>query len=280
MPKLNAYTDDPGYFIRAWISDAGNVTYQVKPMAELVLTNAGYGDGDDLPWSVIRALRAVGFVHTGSNQSEKYADQVDNFEPDGEILKVDNQKANEILEQLETNTSVSGDALDRARSALGVDTNICTELQDNDDTLTFGDKIKNRIHDKIESTTECESIPFDLEYNDWVSDPEIEQVSPGTYRAKVGLSVLIGDGTSDVSFGLVFVNVYLDTGEGISNIEVVMDPWKLYGEDDSYAITWETRADVNLLLADLLPIMRSVLEEEGYTVDNTVGDLNVSVEHL
>ena len=281
MPKLNAYTDDPGYFIRAWISDAGNVTYQVKPMAEQVLTNAGYRDGDDLPWDVIKALRAVGFVHIGNDQTEKYADQVDDFEPDGKMLEVDDEKATKILEQLKTNTSIKGDALDRARNVLGVDTPSSNQPSTDNGTLNFVEKTRNRIQDKIDSPSEGDSIPFDSEHNDGIFDPTIEQESPDTYKAKVGLSVLIDDGTRNASHGVVFVNLYLDENAGLTDIKVVIDMWKLYGENgNSYVITWETRADINLLLGDLIPIMRSTLEEEGYKVGNTVGDVHVSIEHL
>ena len=281
MPKLNAYTDDPGYFIRAWISDAGNVTYQVKPMAEQVLTNAGYRDGDDLPWDVIKALRAVGFVHIGNDQTEKYADQVDDFDPDGNMLKLDDEKATKILEQLKINTSVKGDSLDRARNLLGVDTTSSTQPPTDNDTPNFTEKTMNRIQDKIAAPSEGNSIPFDPEYNDKIFDPTIEQESQDTYRVNVGLSVLIDDKTRNTNYGVVFVNLYLDENAGLTNIEVEMDMWKLYGEDgDSYVITWETRADINLLLGDLIPIMRSTLEEEGYTVGNTVGDVHVSIEPL
>ena len=281
MPKLNAYADDPGYFIRAWISDAGNVTYQVKPMAERVLTNAGYADGDDLPWSVIKALRAVGFVHIGNDQTEKYADQVDDFEPDGKMLEVDDEKATKILEQLKTNTSIKGDALDRARNVLGVDTPSSNQPSTDNGTLNFVEKTRNRIQDKIDSPSEGDSIPFDSEHNDGIFDPTIEQESPDTYKAKVGLSVLIDDGTRNASHGVVFVNLYLDENAGLTDIKVVIDMWKLYGENgNSYVITWETRADINLLLGDLIPIMRSTLEEKGYKVGNTVGDVDVSIEHL
>ncbi len=67
VPVYHAYADDDGYFIRARPSDAGNVTYQVEPLAATILEKIGYSDGDDIDWKVIDALRLPSLVDTGDS---------------------------------------------------------------------------------------------------------------------------------------------------------------------------------------------------------------------
>jgi hypothetical protein len=275
MPKLRAYTDDPGFFIRAWISNAGNVTYQVKPMAEQVLTNAGYGHGDDIPWAVIKALKTVGFIHTGNGEAAKYTDQIDDFDPDGNMLRVDEKKAEMLIEELEVNTSADEGALDKVRSLLDVDGYSVTTQQEQESTdePTLSEKLKTRIQEKVNSPTEGESLPFEAARFDSVTDPKIEMQTPGDYK----LNIIFGVFTDrSPSFASIFVDIYFKTNIGITSIDVSLDWGKKY-DGDAYMAEWRERSDVTTFLADLMPIVRSALEEENYPTGNEVDNIDVSI---
>jgi hypothetical protein len=280
MPKLNAYTNDPGYFIRAWGPDIGNITYQIKPMGEKVLSDVGYSDEDDLPWPVVNALRAAKLVETGSDQPDKYADQTDDFEPDVEAVEIDSEKAAKIFDLLKTETSVDGDRLDRAQSALGVELQSSDSTDTDDNSHSYPDKIKRRVKHEIDSDTEHSSTLFNPEHEVDVIAPEIKRESEGEYWAKVGFSLVINGGTKQARLGMVFVKIFHKLRHGITDIEVVIDSWESYDDTGGFEQAWGLRAEVNAILADLLPIMESVLNEEEYIAGGATGQVNVSIEHL
>lgn len=280
MPKLNAYTDDPGYFIRAWGSDIGNVTYQIKPMGEKVLTDAGYRHGDDLPWSVVNALRAAKLVETGSDQPDKYADKSDNFEPNQGIVEIDSRKAAEIFELLKTETGVDGERLNRARGVLGVESQSTDPTDTEDTTDSYAEKITRRVEAEIDSSTEYNSPLFNPEHESDIFAPEIEHKSPGEYVAKLGFSLITDGGTEQVGQGIGFLKVSHELDDGMIEIEVTIDPWKSYDDAGGFEQAWEARAEINELLGVVLPIMESVLKEEGYIVGSATGDVSTSIRHL
>lgn len=280
MPKLNAYTDDPGYFIRAWGSDIGNVTYQIKPMGEKVLTDVGYGHEDDLPWSVVNALRAAKLVETGSDQPDKYADRADGFEPDQEIVEIDSRKAAEIFELLKTETGVDGERLNRAKDVLGVGSHSTDSTDTEDTTDSYSEKLTRRVEAEIDSSTEYNSPLFNPEHESDVFAPEIEHESAGEYLAKLGFSLIIDGGTEQVREGIGFLKVFHELDDGMTDIEVTIDPWKSYNDAGGFEQAWEARAEINALLGVMLPIMESVLKEEGYIVGSATGDVSVSIKHL
>jgi hypothetical protein len=64
MPTLQRYKNEPGFYIRAMTSDAGNITYQVSKTAGEKITDLGYQGGDDLPWKVVNTFRRTGEIYT------------------------------------------------------------------------------------------------------------------------------------------------------------------------------------------------------------------------
>lgn len=64
MPTLRKYKDKQGVYIRASIDGKTPFTYQVNFWAAKLLGNLGYGDGDALPWEVVRPLVAIGDIYT------------------------------------------------------------------------------------------------------------------------------------------------------------------------------------------------------------------------
>ena len=71
MPTIHGYKNEPGVYIRAMPSDAGNITYQVSRGAEEQVKKLGYRDGDEIPWTVINVFRRMDEIYTHGSGTDK-----------------------------------------------------------------------------------------------------------------------------------------------------------------------------------------------------------------
>jgi len=82
MPKLWAYKDGSGYYIRARPSDVGNVTYQLESTAADFLEELEYEPGMEIPWGIINPLRAAGLVYTHNQGVDSVSEDFPGLDPD------------------------------------------------------------------------------------------------------------------------------------------------------------------------------------------------------
>lgn len=64
MPTLNEKADGSGWYILAWTSDVGNITYQVEASIAELIIDEGLRDGEEISWTTVRALKTVGALST------------------------------------------------------------------------------------------------------------------------------------------------------------------------------------------------------------------------
>lgn len=64
VPNIHEYKNDPGYYIYANPSDAGNVTYGIHEAAYPIFDELGYRDEDPISWQIIQALKQAGLDDT------------------------------------------------------------------------------------------------------------------------------------------------------------------------------------------------------------------------
>jgi hypothetical protein len=81
MPVFHSYVNDDGYYITARPSDVGNITYQVRKQAELLLIELGYKDESDIPWGIINPLRSAGYIYTNNQGVDETQDNAPTLDP-------------------------------------------------------------------------------------------------------------------------------------------------------------------------------------------------------
>lgn len=98
MPVLHRYKDNDGYYLRANPPSINSpVTYQVHKTAESLFEAIGYGDGDSIPWNVIKPLRIVGHIYTQNGGVEP---SDDDFDPDESLTSTSlDSDAEELLRE-------------------------------------------------------------------------------------------------------------------------------------------------------------------------------------
>jgi hypothetical protein len=96
------------YFIRAHPSDLGYITYQVHGRArDFLVDTLGYGDDDDLSWSLVHPLRQIGDLFTVDEGGPGRADP---SESDGVTTpQVTKSEARKLVEYLTNHPDVVGD---------------------------------------------------------------------------------------------------------------------------------------------------------------------------
>jgi hypothetical protein len=127
VPTLNEYADDDGYYIRARPSDAGNVTYQLKPQGARILEKVGYENEDEIDWQVLNALRIPNLLYTGESGT------TDNELPvglDKNVASLSEQKAKRLLSELGSISQVDRAQTDELENILGISTDSILEIDD------------------------------------------------------------------------------------------------------------------------------------------------------
>ncbi|MFD1570189.1 hypothetical protein [Halorubrum laminariae] len=122
MPTINSYKNDPGYYIRAWTSELGNINYQLKPQGWDIIN-----DWDSLPtdgsisWQQINALKSVGVVYTDDTGVIHPDDE--KFQPDPDQIDSTDLTSEEVesfLDAIRTNCSLSSEQISALYQIFGI----------------------------------------------------------------------------------------------------------------------------------------------------------------
>lgn len=142
MPTINSYVDREGYYIRARPSETGNITYKIKEEGNPIIWKHGLRDGDEIAWSIIQSLKALGIVYTeGSGTLGP-----DDFKPDSAQLKeteLSEADAQELYSIITEQFKLSQDDRAEIRSLLGLPPKMDLEM--------IGDRIKSHLKKHIDS---------------------------------------------------------------------------------------------------------------------------------
>lgn len=119
MPTLNEKADGSGWYIRAWASDVGNITYQVETSIAELIIDEGLRDGEEISWTTVRALKTVGALST--NKSGVIGP--DDFDPDPtelEGVELSSADAQSLYRALVSSESLSEETRRELRAILEI----------------------------------------------------------------------------------------------------------------------------------------------------------------
>lgn len=118
MPTLKRRVTDSGtlhprqteFYILAKPPDVGNITYQVDQRAVQFLTETqDYGDGSELPWSLVHTLRQIRDLYTLEEGRPRDADPEDLASEHVTVPTLDEATETDLIEYLRSHPDVSGD---------------------------------------------------------------------------------------------------------------------------------------------------------------------------
>lgn len=271
MPTLREYKNDTGHYISAWVSEAGNVTYQVDPEASHILKEVGYRDHDELPWAVIRALRAVGIVGIGNGEEEN--DRMpDEFDPEEELENLSSDVAEQLYAELSELSLANPEELEQVKSVLGTEASSgeSPKSQFEKNKESFESLIDEQIT-KMTDSPDHDSIIFGSQQEDTheFTIHDLPKIAEGAYEVRGGFSIQGQD------MGLVLINFWGREEVGIKTIKAQIDPWNQPVGD--FTIDWEIRGQVYEAIGDILKKMASTLYETGFNSGNAEGDISINI---
>jgi hypothetical protein len=120
MPTFNEYENDPGYFIRAWTPETGNITYGIRSGGNPIVEDYGLEDEADISWDTINSLKSLGLIYT----KESGTIASDDFEPDPEQISetsLTQSESKELFEIIQSHRDLTTDELDEICSILGIE---------------------------------------------------------------------------------------------------------------------------------------------------------------
>jgi hypothetical protein len=120
MPTFNKYQNNPGYYIRAWTSDIGNITYKIKQEGYPIVEQYGLTHGDNISWDTINSLKSMGLIYTG--RSGTIGD--DEFEPDPDQVSetaLSTEEAEELLEVILEHRDLDSKKVEELCNILDID---------------------------------------------------------------------------------------------------------------------------------------------------------------
>lgn len=273
MPTLKEYKNKKGHYINAWVSEGGNVTYQVEPEASTILTKIGYQDQDELPWVVIRALRVVGVVGIGGNENRSGIGS-DDFEPEAELDDVSSDIAERLYSELEQLSRINADDLNQANSLLGIETSKdpsqskFERRKESLESTLSGQLAKMARDDDYTSIIFSEKQQHVLEF----TAHDHTDIAHGGYKIKGGFEV------DDGGFGIIMISVWGDDDNGIAQIEAQIAPWGQQSDNSSF--DWEMRAQVHTAIGEILPALQTSLQNSGFKSGSARDNVEININPI
>ncbi len=271
MPTLREYKNDTGHYISAWVSEAGNVTYQVDLEASHILEEVGYGDHDELPWAVIRALRAVGIVGIGDGEEEN--DRMpDEFDPDKELENLSSDVAEQLYSELSELSLAESDELDRVKSVLRVEASSGSEKSQFEKNKESFESLMDKQITKMTNRDYYDSVIFGSKQES-VYDFSIDNITDilqGGYKIRGGFEIIGED------MGIIMFNIWGGDDSGIIKIEAEVLPWNQPPGNES--IDWDLRAQVYEAISDMLKQLTGALFVTGFEVGDAKGNIDIDIK--
>ncbi len=114
--------NDPGYFIRAWTSDLGNINYKLRSRGNAIIERFGLVDGAEISWTTIHTLKSIGEIYTeGSGTLGP-----DDFAPlDGDTKTLSEEEAKQLLDSILDEKNPSEQRIEELCNILDIDHRLC-----------------------------------------------------------------------------------------------------------------------------------------------------------
>lgn len=289
MPTLNPYTNDPGYYIRAWTSDIGNITYKLKPQGWNIIDDWGELDnGGEITWQQINALKSVGVIFT-EDTGVIYPDD-EKFQPDPEQLdsmELSDEKAVTFLDAILSHCDLSAEQIVNLCQMLGIDPPTeSTESRFSDATNTVENELTEAVSAGAFPITE--SLPLSTAERLFETGPgydkehhhkaEVMTFAIDAAEAEQSDVDYAGEGGED-SLGIVFIKSSSDDAEGrdfvLHQIFVDSESITTWSVRTSQELTWEVRAELFSQIGTLLQLIVDAFDEANTDVSNDPTKFNI-----
>jgi len=234
MPTINAYKHDPGYYIRAWTSDLGNINYKLRSRGNTIIERFGLEDSDEISWDTIHALKSIGEIYTeGSGTLGR-----DDFAPlDGDTKTLSEEEAKRLLDSILDEKNPSEQRIEELCDILDIDRpesnieRLEQELASRLAGITSRESFQTEV--TLNGPADQASISVNIEPSEESTDPPLDST--------INL-LLLGDTSLDDP-GIARHDIYLCEEHGLEG-------WSF-----AYSGSWETHAEMARQKAELMPIV-------------------------
>lgn len=147
MPTLNEYKNEYGYYISAWTTKTGNITYKIREEGYEIVEDLEITDGQECSWDIITSLKSLSLIYT--DQSGTIA--TDEFEPDP-------KKVSET-ELSETEARRLYDIIQKHQDLTDVEINRLSEILDIELSSGGFQHLESQLNEKVSYLLETGTIP-------------------------------------------------------------------------------------------------------------------------
>ena len=250
MPTFNCYKNKPGYYIRAWTPETGNINYKIRREGNPIVEDYGLHHGEEISWDTINSLKALGLIYT----EESGTIATDEFEPDPDHVSetsLSSREAENLLEVIQAHQNVSADNLAQIAEILGIDppTSEIERLQSSLETEL--EDVIARLEVPIEHTLES--------YDTLLIN--IKDIRDDVENGLFGIYVIfIGEDDRD-DLQMVVHWVFVCQIHGIERWEVASNNTE----------SWEQKGEMIRQKGILLPILAEALSDIGINPGDSTG---------
>lgn len=217
VPVIHEYKNDSGIYLRTAI-DGTYVTFQVYQSAARFLEKAGYGDGDNVGWRLIKPLWEQGYVYTGKSGTTT---QVENHLENRQLNGLENHEKEELNRFFE----------EQKRRSISVPDDIYSTLREWHNGKYSEERARNLLYaandDKrcIQSIREFRQRPIDIRGLDTSQgDPAYSVSSKGRELRCVDLRA-----TKRQTDLIITLSGHSDRKQALFIADGDLDGWKVYG---------------------------------------------------
>ncbi|MFC7095689.1 hypothetical protein [Halobaculum marinum] len=257
MATLNAYSNDPGYYIRAWTSDLRNFNYKIRSEGwDIIDSDPNLTDGVQISWKYINTLKALGVVYTEESGVISPDDEKFTPDPDQTSESLSREEAMEFLDAIRSTRNLSTQELEQISSVLGIET-----LDDNHEELesNISSQIKEELSNNRKLSGEvCDSVV--------AFTPEWKTESDDLYH-RLFIILVVKDNSG---------SVVTSTTHTVKFHDGTLADWSVIIESGC----WKARGEAYQHVGSLLPIVVNNIEERFPTMTDTWLDpeINLTVE--
>jgi hypothetical protein len=250
VPTLNEYKNEYGYYISAWTTKTGNITYKIREEGYEIVEDLEITDGQECSWDIITSLKSLSLIYT--DQSGTIA--TDEFEPDP-------KKVSET-ELSETEARRLYDIIQKHQDLTDVEINRLSEILDIELSSGGFQHLESQLNEKVSYLLETGTIPS--RYSLQTGGKEIinvvattEDLRTQTEKGVVGINItLISELVNSDYTPMVDHAIFVCEEHGIEN-------WRV-GLNGNH--TWDIKGEVARQKGVLLPAVAELLE--GADIDS------------
>ena len=252
MPTLNEYTNKYGYYINAWTSSTGNITYKIRDEGYAIIDDLDISDGDAISWDTIRSLKSLSLIYTDQSGTIP----TDEFEPDPQTVaatELSDTAAEQLLDTILEHQELTPTELEE----------ICEILEIDFQSVGF-ERLESQLNEKLTYLIETGVLPtrHSLETTDEDDINAVvttEDLRSHTDNGLVGINItFIAELERDDIVPIVDHYVFVCSVHGIEN-------WRV-GLNGNHS--WDIKGEVARQKGILLPPVAKLLKD----ADIDVGD--------